>query len=134
VSSIVRAELAPFLDRAMVHGADVMLGPRNAQNLSLAIHELATNAAKHGALSTAGGKVEVSWKVGGNGKYNVLKLNWRESDGPPVRAPTKRGFGSSLLKAMCADVRLDFAQAGLACEIDMPLGQEEAAPAAGAAM
>jgi signal transduction histidine kinase/CheY-like chemotaxis protein len=131
VSSIVRAELAPFLDRTVMQGPDVMLGPRNAQNLSLAVHELATNAAKYGALSAAAGKVEVSWKLGGNGKQDVLKFNWRENGGPPVRAPTKQGFGSTLLKAMCADVRFDFAQAGLACDIEMPLGQEETAPAGG---
>jgi two-component sensor histidine kinase len=119
---IVRAELAPFVDQTATDGANVVVGPQFAQNFSLALHELATNAAKYGAFSVRNGKVGMSWTVASNGGSTNLRFTWQESGGPPVSEPTKRGFGSSLLKAICTDIRFDYAPAGLRCEFEVPLG------------
>ena len=127
LSELVRQELEPFADRMTVDGVNVRLVPQQAQNLSLAMHELATNAAKHGALSNKSGNVHVFWTITGEGSTNVLKFNWQERGGPPVVAPTRHGFGSSLLKATFPEIRLDFATKGLICEIDLPLSSVEAA-------
>ena len=96
LNEIVRLELEPFADRAIVEGADVVLGPQQAQNFSLALHELATNAAKYGALSNGTEMVEVFWALVDSGKNTRLKFKWQEQGGPPVVAPTRRGFGTSL--------------------------------------
>lgn len=121
--SIVRLELAPFIEQATIEGNHLMLPPRAAQDLALAVHELATNAVKYGALSIAAGRVSVSWAVQQDGAHNLLKFTWRESNGPPVVAPTRHGFGSSLLKAICSGARIEFAQDGLSCELEMALVQ-----------
>jgi PAS domain S-box-containing protein len=122
LSEIVRSSLAPFGDRIMIEGVGVMLSAQHMQNFSLALHELATNAAKYGALSNESGKVEVFWTIAGNGKDNILKFKWKETGAPPVVAPTRLGFGTSLLKAAFADVRIDYLVGGLTCEIDLLLG------------
>ncbi len=125
LSSIVRFELEPFIERIKIEGTKVILDPRNAQDLSLAVHELATNAAKYGALSANSGRVAISWSVRPNGKQDVLRINWQESDGPPVVPPKNNGLGTSLLKAICPDVHLRFAGAGLTCEIEVLLDRTE---------
>ncbi|CAO3425178.1 hypothetical protein [Azospirillum doebereinerae] len=95
--------------------------------LGLAIHELATNAAKHGALSTGTGQVTVRWALQDPAEPSQsLHLEWRESDGPAVAPPRRRGFGSRLIERGVIDelegeVRLDFASTGLCCTIDIPL-------------
>jgi two-component system, chemotaxis family, CheB/CheR fusion protein len=109
----------------MIEGMGVMLGAQHMQNFSLALHELATNAAKYGAFSVERGKVAISWSVASKGKYNALTFRWHESEGPPVAAPKHRGFGTTLLKAVAAEISLQFARTGLSCEIDMPLGEAE---------
>jgi signal transduction histidine kinase/DNA-binding response OmpR family regulator len=127
LDEIVRIELTPFIDRTTIEGPNVMLDPKHAQNISLAVHELATNAAKYGAFSVERGKVAISWSVANNGKYNVLTFRWRESEGPPVAAPKRRGFGTTLLKAVGAEIRLQFARGGLSCKIDVLLGEADLA-------
>jgi signal transduction histidine kinase/CheY-like chemotaxis protein len=126
LDEIVRVELQPFGGRATMEGPAVVLGPKNAQSISLALHELATNAAKYGPLSKESGKVTVSWAVMNGGAHNTLKLAWRESGGPPARAPAREGFGTKLLKAICTDVRRHYAPAGLICEIDVLLCEDSA--------
>jgi two-component sensor histidine kinase len=103
----------------LVEGTDVTVGPQLAQNLSLALHELATNAAKYGALSDRNGKVGISWTIVREGESNKLKLKWQEKGGPQVAQPTRQGFGTALLKAIFPDVRFDYAVEGLNCEIDV---------------
>jgi two-component sensor histidine kinase len=71
-----------------------------AQNFSLALHELATNAAKYGALSNETGKVTISWTITAEERSNRLNFKWQEKGGPPVTPPQRSGFGTSLLKAM----------------------------------
>jgi chemotaxis family two-component system sensor kinase Cph1 len=78
-----------------ISGPDVMLLPKAALALSLAIHELATNAGKYGALSAAGGHVDIRWQFD---PHAGLELRWQESGGPPVSKPTRRGFGSILIE------------------------------------
>jgi PAS domain S-box-containing protein len=97
--SLLRGELAPFLggQRADLDGRPVLLPPGTAQPLAMAVHELATNAAKHGALSVPGGQVSVSWRLD-RGTPGVLRLRWAEAGGPPVagrlRLARARGHGS----------------------------------------
>jgi two-component sensor histidine kinase len=128
---IVRSAMAPFGGRTMIDGVDVMVGAEHVQNFSLALHELATNAAKYGGLSNESGKVEICWTIAGNGRDNRLRFIWEERGGPRVVAPTRRGFGTALLKATFPDVRIDYSVEGLICEIDLVLGRGEPAhPAA----
>jgi PAS domain S-box-containing protein len=121
LSEIVRSELEPFGGRTTFDGIDAMLGPQHVQNFSLALHELATNAAKYGALSNESGWVEISWTIARDGNDNILKFKWKERGGPPAIAPTRRGFGTSLLEAIFTDVRIDYSVEGLTCEIDVLL-------------
>ena len=115
--------MAPFGGRTTIDGVDVMVGAEYVQNFSLALHELATNAAKYGALSDESGKVEICWTIAGSD--NRLKFVWKERGGPRVVAPTRRGFGTLLLKATFTDVRIDYSREGLTCEIDLVLGRAE---------
>lgn len=108
-----------------LEGADVDLTPTEALALGLVVHELATNAAKYGALSADTGCVTVSWAV----TERTLRLTWRERDGPPVGSPTRRGFGSRLIERslggqLSGDARLEFAAEGLTCQIALPLAGE----------
>jgi PAS domain S-box-containing protein len=122
---IVHSALAPFGDRTMIGGIGVMISHSNVQNFSLSLHELATNAAKYGALSNETGRVEISWTIAGDGKDNVLKFKWKETGGPPAVPPTRHGFGTSLLKAAFVHVRIDYLVEGLTCEIDVLLDHAE---------
>ena len=81
-------------DRIMLSGGDVALGARAALSLALILHELGTNAVKYGALSNADGLVSIDWTV----TDGVLRFDWREAGGPPVWTPSRRGFGSKLLR------------------------------------
>ena len=107
-------------------GPDVHLAPKAATAMALALHELATNSAKYGALSTPQGKVSLTWALQGDGQARRLHMNWRESGGPPVKPPQKAGFGTRLiekgLKAeLRAEVRLDYAPDGLTMTLDAPM-------------
>jgi two-component sensor histidine kinase len=103
-------------------GPPVSLNPKQALTLGMAIHELVTNAAKHGALSSEGGSVDVAWEI----DAGELAIHWKETGGPRVSGPSRSGFGRLLLeRALAADlrgkVRLDFAETGLKCDIVVPL-------------
>jgi two-component sensor histidine kinase len=92
----------------------------------MAIHELTTNAAKHGALSTFGGKVEVRWRIEPGELAPMLHFSWVEHGGPRVSTPTRQGFGSRLLKRVLAaqlqaDVSMEFAEEGLRFSMKMPI-------------
>jgi two-component system, chemotaxis family, sensor kinase Cph1 len=128
---LLTQELAQYGDEAiLLDGPDVALTPRAALALSLAVHELATNAGKYGALSAQRGRVEVRWREAPEG----LHLNWREQGGPKVVVPTKRGFGSTLIeKAMTIETggkaKLSFHESGVACDIVLSTDALAAAPA-----
>jgi PAS domain S-box-containing protein len=120
--ALAAAELGPYRGRAEARGADVTLGAKGAQSLALILHELATNAAKHGALSAPEGRVEVAWDVDGP----TWRLTWREAGGPEVRPPARRGFGRLLVEEAAAHdlggrARLEFRPEGLVYELEAPL-------------
>jgi two-component sensor histidine kinase len=121
LKEIVRIELAPYGDRTRFDGIDLIVSAQHAQNFSLALHELATNAAKYGALSNEKGRVTVSWAITAEERSNKLTFKWQEAGGPPVATPERSGFGTSLLKAMFVNTRFDYAVEGLICEIEVLL-------------
>ncbi len=126
LGEIVRLEFEGFSDRVKVGGPDIMLTPRVAQTFTLVVHELATNAAKHGALSDQRGKVAIRWSIEGVGAEARFKFQWRELNGPPVVPPTRQGFGRVVLeRAVAQDFQappnVRYAPAGLIYEIDTPL-------------
>jgi PAS domain S-box-containing protein len=108
--------------RVRIDGPAVMLEPSTAQTTAISLHELATNAAKYGSLSAAGGHVEISWSLTADGR---LSLRWIESGGPPATPPTHRGFGTRIMENMIGqlrgEVRFDWRDQGLTCEIALPL-------------
>jgi PAS domain S-box-containing protein len=118
VKDLVQVQLGHFADligtRINFDGPELHLNAAAAQAIGLALHELATNAGKYGALSTQTGRVDVSWQVDGD----IYRMGWIERDGPPVRPPQSRGFGSMVTESMVkqtlgGEVRLDYAPAGL---------------------
>ena len=134
---IVRSELAPYQrddqSRIELSGDALQLTPKTALALSMALHELATNAGKYGALSVPHGHVTVAWKIRHKQQRQWLHLQWSERDGPPVTPPVRRGFGSRLITDGLAHeldgtVALEFAPAGVICRIDFPLSEIENVP------
>lgn len=124
MAEVLSSALAPHCsdgDRAKISGPEVALDGRRAHALTLALHELATNAAKYGALSTDTGWIDISWTV----ENGALCLMWREHDGPSVIPPERRGFGSTLISrnlglAFGGKVDLDFNADGLTCRLLAP--------------
>ena len=120
MTELVELSLAPFCipGRCKVEGTDFKLAPQAAVSISLAIHELATNAIKYGALSSAHGEVTVSWAWEGD----TFNFEWRERDGPAVTPPSRQGFGMRLIQRSLAaelggKVEVDFDANGLVCRI-----------------
>jgi PAS domain S-box-containing protein len=122
--------IAPYRDRSGVRvelaGDAVRLSPKAALTLVMVLHELAANAARHGALSRPDGAVVVSWAVGAEGGGRMLRIAWRESGGPEVHPPVRCGFGSRLIERAVVDelkgsAEIAFAPAGLCCTIEVPL-------------
>jgi PAS domain S-box-containing protein len=115
--------------RFSVEGDDVRLRPNTALTLAMVFHELATNAAKYGALSNgAAGKIDIAWQVEPTPQGDRMRLQWQESGGPPVRPPSQKGFGSGLIEGALAqeldgEVHLDYEPAGVGCQIIMPISQ-----------
>jgi PAS domain S-box-containing protein len=108
LAELVAASLSPFRSRSehniVVEGAPLRLVPKIAQSLALVLHELATNAVKHGALSQPGGKVMVSWSRVADSDPPQLRFVWSERGGPPVREPDRRGFGLTVLAAAASEI------------------------------
>jgi PAS domain S-box-containing protein len=127
VEDLIRAQLAHFADlvgtRITMQGPKLRLNPASAQAIGLALHELGTNAGKYGALSTEKGRVDVCW----NFSDNTFSMNWIEREGPPVFAPTRRGFGTTVVERMTerslgGAVDLGFAPSGLTWCLTCPAG------------
>jgi two-component sensor histidine kinase len=134
VKELVSRTLAPYQTegrgRILIAGEPTRIPGRAASALCMALHELATNAAKYGSLSSSAGSAEVSWKreerAGGE---EGITLTWRESGGPPVRPPAQRGFGTELIENGIAfetggSSTLEFAPGGIVCTIQIPLREE----------
>jgi PAS domain S-box-containing protein len=124
LGSLVKQELSPYSrdGRTQIDGPSVMLKPDLAQAIGVALHELATNAAKYGAVSLAEGQVRVEWSCAAD---RQLVLRWTEAAGPPVNPPTRNGFGTHMIEAMIrgregGDARLNWHADGFACEIILP--------------
>ncbi len=122
LAELVRAATAP-LDRTRVvaHGPALSVTPKAAVALAMAFHELGTNAMKYGALSATGGRVDIGWAISGD----RLRLEWRETGGPSIEPPKRRGFGVKMIEKVLASdlggaVAMAFDTAGVCCTIDAP--------------
>ncbi len=127
---LIQSQLSTYFDRdqeqVSAEGPAIALKPEAAQNLGLALHELAINAEQFGALSVPGGRVSVTW--GPDRPGEAVALDWREQFGPKVKARRKRGFGSlvierNLPRAIDAEVKMSFDPDGLRCHIVIPASQ-----------
>ena len=140
---LVEGELKPFLGEtgrageptAALSGPAVMIAATAVQPLAMAVHELATNATKYGALSALGGRLRLAWSVEGD----WLRLVWQECGGPAVVAPAVSGFGTRVLRTTVAHqlggrLTMDWDPAGLTCEIELPVARALAAHAPGEAV
>jgi PAS domain S-box-containing protein len=125
VADMVHAQLASFADligsRITLQGPKLRLNPASVQAIGLALHELATNAGKYGALSTDRGCVDISWET----TSDTFTMSWRERDGPPVSPPQRPGFGSTVVETMAArsvrgEVELDYAPSGVIWRLTCP--------------
>ena len=122
LSTIATQELAPYLQgsvsRARIEGPQVLLEPGTAQAIAVVLHELATNAAKYGALSGVEGQVTLDWSQAADG---LLTLHWTEKGGPPVKAPARHGFGGRVIERMIGGLKgkahFDWRPEGIVCEI-----------------
>ena len=132
IRAVVDAELAPYRQtdehRIAIAGPDIPLAPNDALSLGLAIHELATNAAKYGALTQSGGEVSIEWHLISAAR---VRLEWKERGGPPVTATRGRGFGTDLIEKIVANeldspVQLDFDPEGVTCVLTIPVRQPTA--------
>ena len=117
-------------ERFDIAGPRVRLSPQNALSFALALHELATNAIKYGALGDPGGGVRIHWRVSESNGRGILHLDWIEHGGPPVRPPARKGFGTRLIErslnpARNGAVSIDYREYGLACHIVVPLPELE---------
>ena len=116
-------------DRVTLDGpGDLVIRPRAAEALGLAVHELVTNAVKYGSLSKQDGRVALTWSEDRSGDEPMFRAEWRECDGPAVVAPTRSGFGTVLIDrnvraALGGTVNLDFAPTGLVWTVTAPLGR-----------
>jgi two-component sensor histidine kinase/DNA-binding response OmpR family regulator len=128
LSKLVEDELAPYrtsrADRIHVSGPNVLLDPTTAQTLALALHELATNAAKYGALSNATGKLELKWDV----QPDSIVFHWREAGGPVTQVPAKTGFGTRIItgsveRQLGGKATFDWKPEGLTCALFVPRGR-----------
>src|SRR5262245_31094727 len=129
LGELLNTLLAAFLDRISFNGPNVFLEPDPTFGLSMAVHELATNASKHGSLSVGSGRVELSWSVTRTEQGLTLVLDWKESRGPAPRRSRRQGFGSRLInmvieRQLNGQVEQSFAPDGLRARLTVPLTHE----------
>jgi PAS domain S-box-containing protein len=125
IHTLTKDELAGYVQdgegRVKIDGPQIVLEPNLAQAIAVILHELATNAAKHGALSTPEGRIRVAWSRPAEGR---LIFRWTETGGPPVKPPTHQGFGTRVMESMIqqlkGEMHLDWRAQGLACQIALP--------------
>ena len=129
LAGLVEEELAPYRtgehDKLTAYGPRVQLQPAAAQTLALALHELATNAAKYGALSSISGRVKLTWEL----HSDSLRMQWCEAGGPPAQAPAAPGFGTRIIVAsierqLGGKTVFDWRPEGLRCELSVPRGEK----------
>jgi PAS domain S-box-containing protein len=129
IRGLIDAELAPYSigDQIVLSGSELQLQPATAQTLALALHELVTNSAKYGALSTLSGRLSIKWE----NEKGLLQLFWEETGGPSVLEPTSRGFGTrsviaSIESQLGGEARFDWRREGLLCHLSVPLSPPRA--------
>jgi two-component system CheB/CheR fusion protein len=128
---LVLMSFAPYRgekDAVLINGDDLFISAQAALVLGMVFHELATNAAKYGALSTPSGSVEVNWKVQNSRGSPLMRLDWSESGGPKVRAPAHQGFGLKFIERsldyeLRGSVALSFRPEGLRCRLQVPVAE-----------
>ena len=126
LGDVVRAEMRPYEGRVRIEGPPVMLSAQAAQNFGLAVHELATNAAKYGALSNQLGRISIKWLVIRSNRHDHFVFHWEEQGGPGVSEPDRKGFGSVVLEKVMAEyfgqsAEIEFAASGVSYELSGPL-------------
>jgi PAS domain S-box-containing protein len=131
---VIDGALAPFVgpdakQRIIIRGPDLWVAPNIAVLFALAFHELATNATKYGALSSGSGQVEVTWAIEPSPEPNNVELYWRESGGPAVVAPNRKGFGTLLIERVLryeaeGQTRLSFPAEGAELYLQLPLSEK----------
>jgi PAS domain S-box-containing protein len=127
--NIVTKALSPFIAAGRdfeIDGPDVKLHPKSTLAITMALHELATNAVKYGALSTRSGRASVGWSISGDPGEPHLNITWTESGGPLVKPPTRKGFGSRLIERGLAgelggEAKIHYRETGVICSIRAPL-------------
>lgn len=134
IADIIEAELEDALDRVAAHGPEVRIAGSVVQTLALAVHELKTNAARHGALSAPEGSASVDWALLEEGSDRHLEIAWKEQGGPPCAPPPRYGFGLALVASMAGRAaetpRIRFEPQGFSCSLRLP-GDVIVAPAGG---
>ena len=137
LTAVATTALAPFRAegdrRITVRGPEVMLSPSLALVFAMAFHELATNAVKYGALTNEIGRILLDWDIVDGSQPETLRLTWRESDGPSVCPPTRRGFGSRMIERALADelqgrAEIDYRPEGIVfmAEVRLPAMRRQA--------
>jgi two-component sensor histidine kinase len=130
LNELIHTQLSAFDDpkrsRVSAHGPKVLLSPQTAQHMGMAFHELATNALKYGALSVPRGRVDIEWSLKQGGGGDTLLLRWRETGGPQVSEPARRGFGSTVIERLVPSTpgsrsTLDWLPEGLVWELELKL-------------
>jgi PAS domain S-box-containing protein len=130
LEALLATALQPFAgdDEGRLHlaGPPVEIGPRAVLTIGMVAHELATNAAKYGPLSRPEGRLDLKWEIAHKGGEPWVTIDWREQGGPPVVAPTKKGFGSRLIERsvegnLGGKIEIDYAEAGFRCQLSFPL-------------
>lgn len=130
LKEFVREAVTPFQDaeagQISVEGPEVEIEPRLALALSMALHELLTNAAKHGALTSPAGRIALRWSVAREDGERRLRISWNETGGPPVTPPTRKGFGARLIQGglsreLGGEVNVRFETHGVVCDFDLPM-------------
>src|SRR6202047_14670 len=135
ITKLVDEELAPYAtgEQIAFSGSNIQLQPATAQTLAMALHELVTNSAKYGALSTLSGRLSLKWEVQGD----ILQMLWEERNGPTVEKPASRGFGTrsviaSIESQLGGQAEFDWRSEGLICRLSVPLMQDDEARQLGA--
>ena len=127
IVEVIQTEMAPYFEedqrKIVLDGPDVVIAPNDALSLGLLIHELVTNAAKFGALSTAMGSLSLTWSIT---QEQQILFDWREEGGPPPPPDRKRGFGSDLIEKVISrelrsDIKLEFPPSGVRCTFLVPI-------------
>jgi two-component sensor histidine kinase len=130
LDALVRNQLAPYATdtNITISGPDITLAAAEVQAVARVLHELVTNAAKHGALSISGGRVSVNWDRKPNGDGTNLSIVWQELDGPTVKPAAQSSYGTNLIRFLIphelgGKVDLMFASSGVTCRIEIPISQ-----------